>query len=113
MENLILNRKQILLEKNKEFLFKIPVLIKPMECEFLLEVSEANVSDKEVITFNLRSTSAEFENKKASLPIKITDRVTKIALKSLGLDLQGDYLFYSCNSNKNISFSLSVIRNTY
>jgi hypothetical protein len=105
MENLILNRKQIALEKNKEFLFKIPILIKPMECEFQIETSDVN----------LRATHSEFGTggKAVQIPITLTDRITKIPIQSLELnfELQGEYLLFACSSNKSIQFALSVSRN--
>jgi hypothetical protein len=101
MENLILNRKQIALEKNKEFLFKIPILIKPMECEFQIETSDVNLAE-------------HFSGGKAvQIPITLTDRITKIPIQSLELnfELQGEYLLFACSSNKSIQFALSVSRN--
>jgi hypothetical protein len=113
MENLILNRKQVTIEKNKEFLFKIPVLIKPMECEFLIEVLDVQVINTPVL-FSLRSTHSESGTGSGAvqIPIHISEINTRTAIQNLALnfDVTGEYLLFGCTANKNIHFALSIIR---
>ena len=109
MENWIISRKQISLEKNKEFSFKIPVLINPSKCEFIVEKTN-NVSDPEVsIVFQLRRTKIGAENEKEQMSLLVIDKITIVTFKEQ--NLQGEFLLLSCVANKNIQFSFSINRN--
>lgn len=107
MENLIINHKQIKLEKNKEFTFKIPILIKSSESEFQIELSEENVLNQTyTIYFKLQNTKIG----KEQFLIEVNE---KIATKVFGgINTEAEYLLLACISDRNVSFSLSISRST-
>lgn len=107
MESLIINRKQITLEKNKEFTFKIPILIKSSESEFQIEISEENVLNQTYsIYFKLQNTKIGKEQFLIEVNEKITTKVFG------GINTEAEYLLLACISDRNISFSLSISRST-
>ncbi|MDP3146530.1 MAG: hypothetical protein Q8T03_05825 [Bacteroidota bacterium] len=110
MENFIINRKQINLEKNKEFAFKIPVLINPSECVFQIEVSENDLNEESSIVFKLRNTKSGTQNQKEQISVNLTDKITITVLENLNLN--GECLLLGCISNKNINFALSIRKNS-
>lgn len=113
MENYILNRKPIILEKNKEFLFRIPVAIKPMDCEFIIETSLFDsITDSLVLVFNLKGIKGDAGNKVIQIPVSINSSYTKCNLYNLNQELENEeYLLIGCFCDKNISVSLSVLKN--
>ena len=107
MENLIINRKQIKLEKNKEFTFKIPILIKSSESEFLIESSEETVLNQTyAIYFKLQNTKSG----KEQFLIEVNEKVTTKVFD--GINADAEYLLLACISDRNIRFSLSISRIT-
>ena len=107
MENLIINRKQIKLEKNKEFTFKIPILIKSSESEFQIELSEETVLNQTyAIYFKLQNTKSG----KEQFLIEVNEKVTTKVFG--GINTQAEYLLLACISDRNISFALSISRST-
>lgn len=107
MENLIINRKQITLEKNKEFTFKIPILIKSSESEFQIELSEENVLNQtHSIYFKLQNTKIGEEQFLIEVNEKVTTKVFG------GINTEAEYLLLACISDRNISFALSISRST-
>lgn len=109
MENFIINRKQISLEKNKEFSFKIPVLFTPIECEFILDRTDNETDEEVVVVFKLKCTKSGSESENKQLSVQVIERTTSSSLKYL--DLQGEFLLLSCTANKNIQFAFSIRRN--
>lgn len=110
MENYIINRKLISLEKNKEFSFRIPVLIKPSECEFQIETSHFDLTESTIITFILKAVKDNAENKSHQISVNIDNSITKLSLSDLNMELLGEFLLIGCISGKNIQFSLSITR---
>lgn len=110
MDNYLVYRKQIALEKNQEFAFKIPVLINPSECEFEIDLADNYWDEQITILFQLRSTKSGAENEKKELSFDVTEKMTTATLKFL--DLQGEYLLLSCISVKNIQFAFSIRRSS-
>ena len=107
MENLIINRKQIKLEKNKEFTFKIPILIKSSESEFQIESSEETVLNQTyAIYFKLQNTKSG----KEQFLIEVNEKVTTKVFD--GINADAEYLLLACISDRNIRFSLSISRIT-
>ncbi len=112
MEQYIINRKQIILEKNKEFSFRIPVAIKPMDCEFQIETSYFDESESFVITFILKGIKGDASNRVRQIPVTINNAYSKWNLSSLNQELDNDeFLLIGCFCDKNISISLSILRN--
>jgi hypothetical protein len=112
MEQYIINRKQITLEKNKEFSFRIPVAIKPVDCEFQIETSYFDQSETVTIIFNLKGIKGESENKILQIPVEITNTYSKFNLSAFNSDISNDdHLLIGCICNKSISISLSILKN--
>lgn len=108
MENWIISRKQISLEKNREFSFKIPVLINPSECEFEIERTDIDSEQETNIVFLLRRTKTGAENEKAQVSVSVINKTT--ATRINGQDLNGEFLLLSCTADKNIQFAFSIRR---
>lgn len=111
MENWIINRKQISLEKNKEFSFKIPVLIIPAECEFILERTDSVSEQETAIMFQLRRTKTGAENEKEQVSVFVVDKIATTAFKDL--KFESEFLLLSCTANKSIQFTFSINRNLH
>lgn len=113
MENYILNRKPIILEKNKEFLFRIPVAFKPIDCDFIIETFLAyTITESLVLTFSLKGIKGGAENKVTQIPVFINSSYTKCNLYNLHQELENEeYLLIGCFCDNNISISLSILRN--
>lgn len=112
MEQYIINRKQITLEKNKEFSFRIPVAIKPVDCEFQIETSYFDQSEFFAITFNLKAIKGESENKILQIPVEISNTYSKFNLSAFNSCISNDdHLLIGCICNKSISISLSILKN--
>jgi hypothetical protein len=109
MENFIINNKQITLEKNKEFTFKIPVLINATDCEFKLDAVDIDLHKETSVAFKLRSTKSGSEKEKNQFVVNIINNSAIASAKDY--DLEGEFLLLGCISNKDISFSLSILRN--
>jgi hypothetical protein len=108
MENYIINRKQINLEKNQEFAFKIPVLITPSECEFEIEITDVDFESEISVVFKLTRIKSEGENEIELLTIHVANKLTKATFKNL--NLQGEFLLISCVSNKSVQLAFSISR---
>lgn len=112
MEQYIINRKQIVLEKNKEFSFKIPVAIKPLDCEFQIETSYFEQTEPFTIILNLKGIKGGSENKVIQIPVEMENSSSKFNLSGFNSELSNeDYLLIGCISNRNISVALSILRN--
>ncbi len=107
MEAVIISHKQITLEKNKEFTFKIPILIKSSESEFQVELSEENILNQTyAIYFKLQNTKSG----KEQFLIEVNEKVTTKVFD--GINTDAEYLLLACISDRNIRFSLSIGRST-
>ncbi|PBQ30898.1 hypothetical protein CNR22_03610 [Sphingobacteriaceae bacterium] len=106
MENTIINRKQISLEKNKEVAFKIPYLINPSECTFHVETAPNSLTRDCIIQFLLRSTKIGAERKKVVVSIQINEMGEAKLFKDT--NMQGDHILLGCISNENINFALTI-----
>lgn len=112
MEHYILNRKQIVLEKNKDFSFRIPVAIRPLDCEFQIETSYFDQSETVTIIFNLKGIKGGSENKILQIPVEMNTAYSKFNLSTLNPDISDDdFLLIGCICNKAISISLSILKN--
>ncbi len=112
MEHYILNRKQIVLEKNKDFSFRIPVAIRPLDCEFQIETSYVDQLETVTIMFNLKGIKGGSENKILQIPVEMNAVYSKFNLSSLNPDIpDDDFLLIGCICNKSISISLSILKN--
>lgn len=112
MEHYILNRKQIVLEKNKEFSFRIPVAIRPLDCEFQIETSYFDQAETVSIIFNLKGIKGGTENKIVQIPVEMNTVYSKFNLSTLNTEIPDDeFLLIGCICNKNISISLSITKN--
>ena len=101
--------KQIGLEKNKEFTFKIPVLINASDCQFKLDLTYSDLHKETTVVFKLRFTKGDSDNEKNQFVINITNSSTLVLLRDY--NLEGEFLLLGCISNKAISFSLSIYNN--
>lgn len=108
MLSYIINSKQIILEKNKEFVFRIPVLLKAPECEFQIETVDDIIEGVSSITFGLKSTRS---SSIVNVPFFINSSLTQHNLYSINNELTDEYLLISCTSNQAITIALSIIRN--
>lgn len=108
MENMIINHKQISLEKNKEFIFKIPILITPLECTFQIEVSEHELSQDCNIQLKLKSTKSDSKNEQFS--IQLNDKIINGSFEET--NLRGEYLLLACISDRKTSFAISIAKKT-
>lgn len=108
MQSFIINSKQVVFEKNKEFVFKIPVLFKPIECEFNIDNQISNFIENHIITFGLKSTNS---SSIIYVSIQLNAPITKQNLYNINSELSEEYLLISCISNQTFTASLSIIRN--
>ena len=108
MGNFIINNKQINLEKIKEFTFKIPVLINANDCEFKLDITDIDLHKETIVSFKLKSTKSSLEKEKDQFVVNIVNHSNISA--PINSDLEGEFLLLGCISNKDISFSLSILQ---
>lgn len=109
MEHYLINQKKIIIEKNKETLFKIPVRMNPSESTIIVE--NANKISKEEITisFYLKNIKSEEENKQITLT---TDSfATSYSIRPDQNTVNGEFLLYSSSANKNANIEVSILTN--
>jgi hypothetical protein len=109
MEDYILFRKILDLEKNKDYPFRIPALFDPANSEFILEVPELQIKDNMFIELNLNTTKAD-TSKSLAIPIKLVGASTHLSLKDVEGINQKDYLLLGCKSNLSFQLALSIKR---
>lgn len=109
MEDYILFRKILELEKNKDYPFRIPVLFNPTQAEFILEVPELLVKENMFIELSINSTSS-VSKESVALPVKLEGASTHVSLKDFEGITQKDYLLLGCKSNLTFQLSISIKR---
>ena len=63
MEHFIINHKKINIERNKEFLFKIPIRINLMDSTIIVENSNKSSEEEIIVSFYLKNLKTDLENK--------------------------------------------------
>lgn len=107
MEHYLINQKKIIIEKNKETLFKIPVRMNPSECTIIVENANRITNEELIVTFYLKNIKSEDENKQITLT---TDSfVTSYSIRTDQNTIKGEYLLYSCSANKNANIEVSIL----
>ena len=109
MENSILFRKKIELEKNKETPLRIPVLFNPNRVAFCIEVSPEDLMDGFSIELVFKNTKNSLgEGSHIKVPLKISSVSNEFTFANLNLFKQENYLFYSLISDSKKIIHLSI-----
>ncbi|MCC6372881.1 MAG: hypothetical protein IT236_17890 [Bacteroidia bacterium] len=107
MEDYILFRKILELEKNKDCPFRIPVLFNPTQAEFILEVPELQVKENMLVQLNITSSQTD-TSKPMTIPVKLNGTSTTLSLRNTEELLPNDYLLLSCKSNFAFQLAMSI-----
>lgn len=109
MEDYILFRKILDLEKNKDCPFRIPVIFNPAHAEFILEVAELQVKDNIYIELSINTTQSN-STESIAVPVKLEGAYTRLSLKELEGVRERDYLLLGCKSNASFQLAISIKR---
>jgi hypothetical protein len=105
MEHFIINQKKISTIKNKEFVFKIPVLVDVKHCYFIIEIKTPEAEAVE-LSFNLKSVRGGEENKKVQIKTGVFNKIKEITLSEQGIKV--DHLLISCTANADVLIEFSI-----
>lgn len=108
MENYILNKKRLNLLKNKNFSFNIPVRIKPINTELIIEAKNPNSFPSLIIVFIFKSFASENNEKTISISVPVDVEVIKVILDKTNLNPKDNYLLLACTSNYNLNAELTI-----
>ena len=107
MEDYILFRKILDLEKNKDCPIRIPALFSPSNAEFILEVPELQVKDNMFIELSINSTQSN-SRESLTVQVKLEGSSTRVSFKDFEGINQKDYLLLGCKSNLSFQLILSI-----
>lgn len=110
MENYILNRKIIEIEKNKEYSFRIPTLFNAASCEFILEVPEDQLKENLYVELAMRNPLEPSSNKLKLVRTNLTHSVTKFRPRDVQEIQACDYLLFACKANHSVQLALSIVK---
>jgi hypothetical protein len=107
MEHFLINQKKITIEKNKEFLFKIPIRLNLANSKIIVENTNKSHIEELTILFNFRNIKPEDYNKSITLTTEpFTTSYSILPNQSTPI---GEFLLYACASNKNTNIEVSII----
>lgn len=109
MENYILNRKLVEIEKHKEYSFRIPTMFNAAACEFILEVSPEHLPENLTVEFTLRNPTEPSANNLKVIRVYINKAVTRFMLIDMPEIEARDYLLFGGKANQTCSLALSII----
>lgn len=108
MENYILNRKIVEIEKNKEYAFRIPTMFNAESCEFVLEVPEEQIRENLTVELAIQNPSKSTQNNLKLVRVDLTKSVTTFKLKDMPEIEARDYLLLWCKANNSLQMALSI-----
>jgi len=110
MENYILNRKIVQIEKNKEYAFRIPTMFNAESCEFILEVPEDQIKDDLYLELAIRNPTEPSSSNLKLVRTNLTNPLTRFRPKDLQDIEARDYLLFACKANHSVQLSLSILK---
>ncbi|MBL7883256.1 MAG: hypothetical protein JNL69_04265 [Bacteroidia bacterium] len=109
MEHYLINQKKIAIEKNKEFLFKIPVRLNLTSSTIVVENANKSLADDIVVTFLFKNLKPEEENEHVTLATNSFSR--SFSIRPDKNTAKGEFLLYACAANKNVNIEVSILTN--
>lgn len=109
MEHYIINQKKINIERNKEFLFKIPIRINLLDSTIIIENSNKSSEEEIIVSFYLKNLKTDLESKEIILSTEPFSR--SYSIRPNNEKNEGDFLLYACSANKQANIEVSIIAN--
>ncbi len=110
MENYILNRKIMEIEKNKEYSFKIPTLFNAASCEFILEVPQDQLKENLYVDLVIRNPTKLSPNNLKLVRTNLTNNITKFRPGDVPEIDDSDYLLFACKANHSVQLALTIVK---
>jgi hypothetical protein len=108
MDNYIIYRKVLELEKNKEAALRIPIIFNPSKSEFVIEINELATEQHPIIEFCFKDPRSSIDTDPITIKRELTALVTKFnPTLELGLALK-DLLFFAVRSNSAFKVAVSI-----
>lgn len=107
MENFILSRKKIKLDKDKVFNLSIPVSLKPNEVVFLIE-SNLNFDKSANVEFILKQLSGSSNESLTIIPVEIKGTALRLRPSDITRFEPKSYLLFAIRSSQTIDIELSI-----
>jgi hypothetical protein len=108
MDNYIIYRKVLELEKNKEAALRIPAIFNPAITEFVIEINELASEQHPLIEFRFKDPRSSVSSEPISIKLELSALVTKFnPTHDLGLTLK-DLLFFAVRSNSSFKMAVSI-----
>lgn len=107
MENFILSRKKIKLEKDKVFNLSIPVSLKPNEVVFLIE-SNFSYDKLANVEFILKQLSGNSSDALSIVPMEIKGTALRVRPSDIIRFEAKNYLLFAIKSSQSFEMELSI-----
>lgn len=109
MENYILNRKILEIEKNKEYAFRIPTMFNAAACEFILEVTEEHIKENLQVELAIKNPNDLSESNLKFVRTHVNQRIVRFRATDLPEIEPRDYLLFGCRANQACQLALSIV----
>jgi len=107
MEHYLINQKKINIEKNKEFLFKIPIRLNIQIITIIVENVNKSANEELVVAFYFKNIKMEDEIKEFS--ISTEPFTSSFSIRPNSETPSGEFLLYACAANKNANLEVSIL----
>ncbi len=107
MEDYILNRKPIALEKNKDTALPIPVLFNAASCLFIIEVEQEQF--KEGLTFELSIYQPTSSDKQKKVQVVMRSPIERFKISDFETIEPKEHILYSFRSSHALRLSLTIM----